>query len=113
MSTTPLSSPRQSKAPATPTFATPRRTYSTFTTPNNATRQNNNESPTSTLSETSSRPGNRFNLDTQRDGIFNINNGFANSAGTARRVVIRSDPSMLTCFDPADKELYNLWAPRR
>ncbi|KAK0468469.1 uncharacterized protein EV420DRAFT_468799 [Desarmillaria tabescens] len=30
-----------------------------------------------------------------------------------RRVLVRSDPALLTCFDPADKELYDLWAPKR
>ncbi|KAL1761100.1 hypothetical protein FB107DRAFT_269439 [Schizophyllum commune] len=27
-------------------------------------------------------------------------------------VRIRADPSIATCFDPSDKELYALWAPR-
>ncbi|RPD67183.1 hypothetical protein L226DRAFT_608419 [Lentinus tigrinus ALCF2SS1-7] len=30
----------------------------------------------------------------------------------ARKIIIRADPAILTCFDPADKELYDLWAPR-
>ncbi|KAJ3789110.1 hypothetical protein GGU11DRAFT_764347 [Lentinula aff. detonsa] len=30
-----------------------------------------------------------------------------------RKPAIRADPSMLTCFDPADKELYDLWAPKK
>ncbi|KAI0699459.1 hypothetical protein BC835DRAFT_1412643 [Cytidiella melzeri] len=30
-----------------------------------------------------------------------------------RKLVVRSDPSIVTCFDPADKELYELWAPKR
>ncbi|KAF8505771.1 hypothetical protein F5888DRAFT_1798740 [Russula emetica] len=29
----------------------------------------------------------------------------------ARKIVIRVDHSIATCFDPADKELYDLWAP--
>ncbi|KAN0126833.1 hypothetical protein V8E52_000473 [Russula decolorans] len=29
----------------------------------------------------------------------------------ARKMVIRVDHSIATCFDPADKELYDLWAP--
>ncbi|KAH9965935.1 hypothetical protein BC827DRAFT_1265018 [Russula dissimulans] len=29
-----------------------------------------------------------------------------------RRIVIRVDPSIATCFDPADKELYDLWASK-
>ncbi|ETW83964.1 hypothetical protein HETIRDRAFT_146686 [Heterobasidion irregulare TC 32-1] len=28
------------------------------------------------------------------------------------KLTIRADPTMVTCFDPADKELYNLWVPR-
>lgn len=31
---------------------------------------------------------------------------------SAHKLVIRGDPSLLTCFDPADKELYDLWAPK-
>ncbi|KAF9453086.1 hypothetical protein P691DRAFT_782445 [Macrolepiota fuliginosa MF-IS2] len=30
-----------------------------------------------------------------------------------REVYVRSDPTLLTCFDPVDKELYDLWAPKR
>lgn len=30
-----------------------------------------------------------------------------------RKVVIRADPALVTCFDPADKELYDLWAPKQ
>jgi hypothetical protein len=30
---------------------------------------------------------------------------------TPRQVTIRSDIALVTCFDPADKELYILWAP--
>ncbi|OAX36189.1 hypothetical protein K503DRAFT_802220 [Rhizopogon vinicolor AM-OR11-026] len=29
-----------------------------------------------------------------------------------RKTTIRSDMALITCFDPADKELYDLWAPR-
>ncbi|KAG2156117.1 hypothetical protein DEU56DRAFT_765612 [Suillus clintonianus] len=28
-----------------------------------------------------------------------------------RKITIRSDIALVTCFDPADKELYGLWAP--
>ncbi|GJE84224.1 hypothetical protein PsYK624_003000 [Phanerochaete sordida] len=31
---------------------------------------------------------------------------------TARKAIIRADPALVTCFDPADKELYDLWAPK-
>ncbi|KAH9899888.1 hypothetical protein C8Q73DRAFT_787733 [Cubamyces lactineus] len=31
----------------------------------------------------------------------------------ARKVTIRADPALVTCFDPADRELYDLWAPKQ
>ncbi|KAF8138517.1 hypothetical protein EV363DRAFT_1445363 [Boletus edulis] len=36
------------------------------------------------------------------------------SAGflATRKITIRSDPALLTCFDVADKQLYELWAPK-
>lgn len=30
-----------------------------------------------------------------------------------RKIIIRSDPSLVSCFDPADKELYELWVPKQ
>jgi len=36
------------------------------------------------------------------------NTGFLGS----RKTVIRADPALVTCFDPADKYLYDLWAPK-
>ncbi|TDL29589.1 hypothetical protein BD410DRAFT_780038 [Rickenella mellea] len=30
-----------------------------------------------------------------------------------RRIVIKVDPVMVSCFDSNDKELYELWAPTR
>lgn len=35
------------------------------------------------------------------------------SAGflATRKITIRSDPALLTCFDAADKQLYDLWVP--
>ncbi|KAH9977783.1 hypothetical protein BGW80DRAFT_1455945 [Lactifluus volemus] len=32
--------------------------------------------------------------------------------GYTHRIAIRVDHSTATCFDPADKELYELWAPK-
>ncbi|KAG1752733.1 uncharacterized protein EDB91DRAFT_533030 [Suillus paluster] len=32
------------------------------------------------------------------------------SLNTSRKITIRSDLALGTCFDPADKELYTLWA---
>ncbi|PIL37132.1 hypothetical protein GSI_00824 [Ganoderma sinense ZZ0214-1] len=31
----------------------------------------------------------------------------------ARKVIIRADPTLFTCFDPVDKDLYDLWAPKQ
>ncbi|EAU84834.2 hypothetical protein CC1G_00353 [Coprinopsis cinerea okayama7 len=59
-----------------------------------------NDSPTSTFTASSSS---RF--DTSRS----YRNIFASSTTTpTRQVVIRADPSLITCFDPADRELYDL-----
>ncbi|KZT20358.1 hypothetical protein NEOLEDRAFT_1140809 [Neolentinus lepideus HHB14362 ss-1] len=38
---------------------------------------------------------------------------YATENGSRMRIVIRTDPTSATCFDPADKELYDLWAPKR
>lgn len=40
--------------------------------------------------------------------IFGQNTGFLST----RKTVIRADPALVTCFDPADKQLYGLWAPK-
>lgn len=32
---------------------------------------------------------------------------------SVKRVTLKADPTLLTCFDPADKELYDLWAPQQ
>ncbi|KAL5488210.1 hypothetical protein ACEPAI_6318 [Sanghuangporus weigelae] len=29
-----------------------------------------------------------------------------------RRLIIRADPTLVSCFDPSDKKLYDLWAPK-
>ena len=63
-----------------------------------------NNSPASTLSE--SAPANAFSLNLFPNVLRNI------PALTPSRLVVRSDPSILTCFDPADKEIYELWAPK-
>lgn len=33
--------------------------------------------------------------------------------GNVKKVIVKVDPALLTCFDPADKELYELWAPHQ
>ncbi|KAF8195829.1 hypothetical protein K438DRAFT_1968323 [Mycena galopus ATCC 62051] len=65
-----------------------------------------NDSPTSTLSESTSF---RFSDSASRSAFRTT---FTPAAGTpAQKTFVRSDPSILTAFDPADRELYNLWAP--
>ncbi|KAK7061777.1 hypothetical protein R3P38DRAFT_675344 [Favolaschia claudopus] len=64
-------------------------------------------SPTSTLSETTSF---RFTPSASRSVL---RAAYTPATGTpARRTLVRSDPSILTAFDPADRELYDLWAPK-
>ncbi|KAJ7754254.1 hypothetical protein DFH07DRAFT_823436 [Mycena maculata] len=66
-----------------------------------------NDSPTSTLSESASF---RFNDSTSRSAFRAT---FTPASGTpSRKTLMRSDPSILTTFDPADRELYDLWAPK-
>lgn len=65
-----------------------------------------NASPTSTYSESTEHPLRLYN--------GSRTSGFATPFVTpARRPLLRTDPTLLTCFDPADKELYDLWAPKR
>ncbi|KAJ7638871.1 hypothetical protein FB45DRAFT_904108 [Roridomyces roridus] len=61
----------------------------------NASRMAGELSPASTLSETS------FNF---RASTF--------TPIATRKTLIRADPAILTAFDPADRELYNLWSPK-
>ncbi|KAH6914849.1 hypothetical protein BKA70DRAFT_1419807 [Coprinopsis sp. MPI-PUGE-AT-0042] len=71
-------------------------------TPSSKEQPNLNDSPTSTFSASSS-----IRIDPSKP----YRNAFTST--TSNKVFIRADPSLLTCFDPADKELYNLWAPTR
>ncbi|KIM46126.1 hypothetical protein M413DRAFT_304153 [Hebeloma cylindrosporum] len=64
----------------------------------------NDNSPASTLSE--SPPANAFSLNISSNILRNI------PVLKPSRLLVRSDPSILTCFDPSDKELYELWAPK-
>ncbi|KAJ3722866.1 hypothetical protein FB446DRAFT_782946 [Lentinula raphanica] len=84
---------------------------------NKSTNSNESSSPSSTLSGSSNnilstslhtlaQEASRTSL----RGMFPSSN--SNIIGT-RKPIIRSDPSILTCFDPADKELYDLWAPKK
>ncbi|KAF6762264.1 hypothetical protein DFP72DRAFT_1061530 [Ephemerocybe angulata] len=80
-------------------------------TPPRGGTPNLNDSPTTTFSQSSSirTPSSNIRLDASRP----YRNIFASNTSTpTRQAVVRSDPSLLTCFDPADKELYDLWAPK-
>ncbi|KAF8897590.1 hypothetical protein BD779DRAFT_1491665 [Infundibulicybe gibba] len=69
-------------------------------------------SPTSTLSDSAlaSAAGPIRLNDVGRPSLRNV---IAASNGPLRaKPTVRADLSMLTCFDPADEELYALWAPK-
>ncbi|KAM6495831.1 hypothetical protein JOM56_008537 [Amanita muscaria] len=90
----------------------PRHSAADPTTPQSSLRARNagdsgsNASPTSTYSESTEHPLRLYN--------GSRTSGFATPFVTpARRPLLRTDPTLLTCFDPADKELYDLWAPKR
>ena len=52
-------------------------------------------------------------LDSSRALYRTINTTPSSAQATpGRKVTIRVDPALFTCFDPADKELYDLWAPK-
>ncbi|KAI5124905.1 hypothetical protein M0805_007333 [Coniferiporia weirii] len=61
----------------------------------------NLDSPTSTISSAPTRMPLRTNP--------------ANSAFSTptKRTIIRVDPTLVSCLDPADKELYDLWVPKQ
>ncbi|EPT03772.1 hypothetical protein FOMPIDRAFT_1115491, partial [Fomitopsis schrenkii] len=66
-------------------------------------------SPTSTTMSNHSRsvfsrPGMALSTSSALISSFDLPRG---------KVTIRTDPALVTCFDPADKELYDLWAPKR
>ncbi|GLB33877.1 hypothetical protein LshimejAT787_0107610 [Lyophyllum shimeji] len=68
------------------------------------------ESSSTTMSGSTPPNASRMN-DITRSTFRSI---FTSSTNTPRgHIVARADPSLLTCFDPQDKELYDLWAPRR
>ncbi|KAI0750700.1 hypothetical protein C8Q80DRAFT_525175 [Daedaleopsis nitida] len=66
-------------------------------------------SPTSSTISNLSR-----HLEPSRSTLYrSITSTPSSALGTpARKVTIRADPAILTCFDPADRELYDLWAPK-
>ena len=70
-------------------------------------------SPSSATARTGSVPR---GLDTGgfRSAMVSSTHSFSlsSTAPPPRQLVIRADPALATCFDPADKELYDLWAPK-
>ncbi|KAI0938090.1 hypothetical protein AcV7_003378 [Taiwanofungus camphoratus] len=75
-----------------------------FSNPREATPVPGDASPTSTTLSNLSRSVFRATLPMTTSSSF----------GTpGHKVTIRADPSLVTCFDPIDKELYDLWAPKR
>ncbi|TRM67759.1 hypothetical protein BD626DRAFT_564665 [Schizophyllum amplum] len=65
-------------------------------------------SPTNTLSE-SSGVNLQPSASTSRSIFRGAASGMATPTGGVR---IRADPTLVTCFDSADKELYDLWASK-
>ncbi|KAJ7095444.1 hypothetical protein B0H15DRAFT_829576 [Mycena belliarum] len=68
-----------------------------------------NDSPTSTLE---SEPASFRFSDSASRSTFRAT--FTPANGTpSKKNIVRSDPSIFTAFDPADRELYELWAPKK
>ncbi|KAI0650793.1 hypothetical protein C8Q79DRAFT_1007025 [Trametes meyenii] len=103
--TPPVTSP--SREPVTPD--TGLRNRGATGTPRNEHLQGGDASPTSSTISNLSRI-----IEPSRSLFRAIPSTPASAYGTpARKVAIRADPSIVTCFDPADRELYELWAPRQ
>ncbi|KAF8914696.1 hypothetical protein CPB85DRAFT_1433686 [Mucidula mucida] len=71
-------------------------------TPGSAFRSRN--SAAADLSSSSAFSDSRLAREASRSSFSALN--------TPNRKTIRSDPALLTCFDPSDRELYDLWAPK-
>ncbi|KAF7775972.1 hypothetical protein Agabi119p4_4365 [Agaricus bisporus var. burnettii] len=73
--------------------------------------------PTSTLSPLASSSTTTNHADAQRRSFLGSSISGSTSWTLTRTLTqplsVRADPALLTCFDPADKELYELWAPKR
>ncbi|KAF5390672.1 hypothetical protein D9757_002744 [Collybiopsis confluens] len=61
--------------------------------------------PLNTSLHSLTREASRTSLRSMLAGSMSTPNG--------RKPAIRVDPSMLTCFDAADRELYDLWVPKK
>ncbi|KAI0053562.1 hypothetical protein FA95DRAFT_1600710 [Auriscalpium vulgare] len=59
---------------------------------------NGTYSPTSTLSSLTDRSSRA--------------QGFGGTGTAGSKRIIRADPALVSCFDPADKELYDLWVSK-
>ncbi|KAF4602033.1 hypothetical protein EYR40_005234 [Pleurotus pulmonarius] len=70
------------------------------------------ESPTLTSSSETSPQHARLQLsDSMARSSFRT--AVTVNPSTTRKIVVRSDPAMISCFDPVtEKELYDLWAPK-
>ncbi|KAF8076466.1 hypothetical protein FPV67DRAFT_1664728 [Lyophyllum atratum] len=79
--------------------------------PSMRTRNVNHSPDQSSTTMSGSTPPNASRMnDIPRSTFRNI---FTSSTKTPKgHIVARSDPSLLTCFDPQDKELYDLWVPK-
>ncbi|KAI9001031.1 hypothetical protein BD414DRAFT_431041 [Trametes punicea] len=76
--------------------------------PNGSEHAHGDTSPTSSTISNLSRI-----LEPSRSLYFPMPSAPPSAFGTpTRKVIIRADPAMVTCFDPADKELYDLWASK-
>ncbi|TBU40121.1 hypothetical protein BD309DRAFT_968169 [Dichomitus squalens] len=96
----------QAREPVTPDTGV--RSRSTTRAENGNGSPDVNASPTSSTVSSLSRI-----LEPSRSLYRPITSQPPSALGTpARKVTIRADPALLTCFDPADGELYNLWAPK-
>ncbi|KAF9268032.1 hypothetical protein L218DRAFT_954424 [Marasmius fiardii PR-910] len=87
-------------------------------TPQHRPQSTSNGSPASTLGSDHESPIQPRSHESSR-GLSLRNSIFSGSSSSvipgtpiSRKPVVRSDPSLITCFDPADKELYDLWAPQ-
>jgi hypothetical protein len=91
-------------APASTQSSTPY-TYLAYTWSANAVRH--------VLDPSSSLQSMSFSLGLESTNTMAYRSTVANVSNLPRPNVIRADPTMTTCFDPADKELYDLWAPTK
>ncbi|TFL00479.1 hypothetical protein BDV98DRAFT_549683 [Pterulicium gracile] len=107
---TPLSNHGIANRSTTPNPSTPKNTI-----PYNANKASDNRdaSPTSTIS--AGTPAVEFNSSRVGNPNLSLYRNFPTSMAAPPSAVttIKIDHSVVTSFDPSDKELYDLWAPRK